>query len=114
MHPFKTILIAVVEFVIEDYGLKSAGGRAAAYVSGRGRMFILGGSELWRRSFRFEQPNQPGLDPFRVAEEPEVFRSELSRLLDDAALQFASELKPEGRPKGYEVDGEAGKSSLGR
>lgn len=122
---------AVVEYVIEDFGLKSVGGRATAYVSGRGRMFILGGSELWRQSFRLEQPNEPGLDPFRVAEEPELFRSELSRLLDAAAFQFAAELNPEGKPnlrqiqqeqpapktsepKGYEVDGEAGKSSLGR
>src|SRR5215831_7359833 len=115
---------SVVEFVIEDFGLKSANGRAASYVSGRGRMFILGGSELWRQSFRLEQPSQPGLDPFRVAQEPELFRSELSRLLDAAALQFAAELNPDAKPnlgqiqqeqpKGYEVDGEAGKSSLGR
>jgi len=115
---------SVVEFVIEDFGLKSANGRAASYVSGRGRMFIIGGSELWRQSFRLEQPSQPGLDPFRVAQEPELFRSELSRLLDAAALQFAAELNPEAKPnlgqiqqeqpKGYEVDGEAGKSSLGR
>ena len=89
---------SVVEFVIEDFGLKSADGRATAYVSGRGRMFVLDGSELWRQSFRLEQPNQPGLDPFRVAEEPEVYRSELSRLLDAAALQFAGELNPLGKP----------------
>ena len=89
---------SVVVFVIEDFGLKSAGGRAFAYVSGRGRMFILDGSELWRQSFRLEQPNQPGLDPFRVAEDPEVFRSELSRLLDTAALEFALELNPQGKP----------------
>lgn len=122
---------SVVEFVIEDYGLRSAEGRAGAYVSGRARMFFLGGSVLWRENFRFEQPRRPGLDPFRVAQEPELFRSELSRLLDAAAVDFAGELNPErapilrqiqqeqsapkpGEPKGYEVDGEAGKSSLGR
>ncbi len=123
---------SVVEFVIEDFGLKSAGGRAAAYVAGYGRLFVLGGPELWRYGFRLEDAKRPGLDPFQVPEEPEAFRTQLSRLLDAVALQFATELNPEGRPnlrqmqqeqpaapkasepKGYEVDGEAGKSSLGR
>lgn len=118
---------SIVEFVVEDYGLHSGQGRARAYVSGRARMFRLGGPVIWRDSFRLEQTAQPGLDPFRVAEEPDLFRTQFSQLLDAAAARFATELNPgggpilrqirqeqTGEPKGYEVDGEAGKSSLGR
>jgi hypothetical protein len=82
---------AVVEFVIQDYGLRSANGRAGAYVAGYGRMFLLEGSELWRQGFRLDQleSGTAGLDPFKVAQEPELFRAELAGLLDSAALQLA-------------------------
>jgi hypothetical protein len=89
---------AVVEFVIEDYGLRSAGGKASVYASGYGRMFILGGSELWRQSFRAADANRPALDPFKVAEEPELFRSEMAAVLDWVAVEFSRALNPEGRP----------------
>jgi hypothetical protein len=89
---------SVVEFVIEDYGMRSSGGRARAYVSGYGRMFLLGSSELWHESFRTESAEAPGLDPFQVGQEPELFRAELAKLLDSVALQFARDLNPEGRP----------------
>jgi hypothetical protein len=87
---------AIVEFVIQDYGLRSANGQVGAYVSGYGRMFLLGGSELWRQSFRLDQleANQGSLDPFRVAQEPELFRAELASLLDSAAAQLARGLSP--------------------
>ena len=89
---------AVVEFVIEDYGLRSAGGKASVYASGYGRMFMLGGSELWRQSFRAADPSRPALDPFKVAEDPELFRSELAVVLDSVAEEFSRALNPESRP----------------
>ncbi len=88
---------SVVEFVIQDYGLKSSNGRASAYVAGYGRMFMLGGSEVWRESFRVENASGPGLDPFKVGQEPELFRVELASVLDSVAVQFARDLNPEGR-----------------
>jgi hypothetical protein len=87
---------AVVELVIQDYGLRSVNGRAGVYVAGYGRMFLLGGSERWRQSFRLDQleANQGSLDPFQVAREPELFRAELATLLDSAAAQLARGLSP--------------------
>lgn len=89
---------AVLEFVIEDYGLRSAGGKASVYASGYGRMFMLGGSELWRQSFRATDANRTALDPFKVADDPELYRSELAAVLDSVAEEFSRALNPEGRP----------------
>jgi hypothetical protein len=89
---------SVVEFVIEDYGMKSSSGRAGAYLAGYGRMFMLGGSQVWRESFQVENQSSPGLDPFKVGQDPQLFRTELAALLDSVGLQFARDLNPEGRP----------------
>jgi len=89
---------AVLEFVIEDYGLRSAGGKASVFASGYGRMFMLGGSELWRQGFRATDANRAALDPFKVAEDPELYRSELTGVLDSVAEEFSRALNPEGRP----------------
>ncbi len=89
---------AVLEFVIEDYGLRSSGGKASAYASGYGRMFMLGGSELWRQSFHAADAGRPAMDPFKLAEDPELFRSEMAFVLDSVAVEFSRSLNPEGRP----------------
>lgn len=91
---------AVVELVIEDYGMRSEDGRAGTYVQGYGRMFRLDGrAEIWRRAFRADQveSGSPHVDPFRVAKEPQRFRAELTTLLDAVAMQFAKDLNPPGR-----------------
>jgi hypothetical protein len=87
---------AIVEFVIQDYGLHSANGHAGAYVAGYGRMFVLGGSQVWRQSFRLDQleAGTSDLDPFQLAKDPELFRAQLSSLLEKAALQLARGLSP--------------------
>jgi len=87
---------AVVEFVVREYGMRSTGGHGGAYASGYGRLFFLGGGEIWRSSFSLDQISlgEPSLDPFEVAKHPEDFREALSRLLDQAAVQFAKELNP--------------------
>ncbi len=87
---------AVVEFVIEDFGMRSDDGHAGAYVVGYARMFRLEGGELYRRSFRSDAVSAglPHLDPFRVGKEPERFRNALVELLDAMAVQFAKDLQP--------------------
>ena len=100
---------SVVEFVIEDYGMKSANGRAGAYVAGYGRMFILEGSEVWRESFSVDSASRPDLDPFKVGQEPELFRAELAILLDAVAMQFSRDLNPERRPNVRQVQQPSGR-----
>ncbi|MHB8875450.1 MAG: hypothetical protein ACYC8T_17335 [Myxococcaceae bacterium] len=103
---------AVVEFVVEDYGMRSKNGRAGTYIEGYGRMFFLdGGGDVWRRSFRADQVDSlsPHVDPFRVAKDPVMFRTELTTLLDAVATQFAKDLNPPDRnvgPPPQNADGE--------
>jgi hypothetical protein len=103
---------AVVEFVIEDYGMRSEKGHAGAYLKGYGRMFRLDGrSELWRRPFKADQIDSgaPHLDPFKVGKDPELFRLALTSLLDGVVEQFAQDLTPKDRrggpplPEGVEM-----------
>ncbi len=91
---------AVVEFVVEDYGMRSEDGRAGAYIQGYGRMFRLDGGLLWFRRFRSDavEAKLPGVDPFRVAKQNGVpFRTELGSLIDAVATQFAKDLSPTDR-----------------
>jgi len=93
----------VVEFVIEDYGMRSDNGHAGAYLKGYGRMFRLAGrSEMWRRSFEVDQieAGAPHLDPFKVGKDPELFRQAITSLLDVVAEQFAQDLQPKDRRGG--------------
>jgi hypothetical protein len=93
----------VVEFVIQDYGMRSEDGRAGAYLVGFGRMFTLAGrEELWRREFRVDQrqAGAPHLDPFRVGKEPELFRQAMTAMLDEVSAQFARDLNPTSRTGG--------------
>jgi len=94
---------AVVEFVVEEYGIKSADGKAGAYIEGYGRMFELESrDELWRRPFHYDQVNDgtANLDPFRVGKEPELFRLALTTLLDKISADFAKDLSPPDRRGG--------------
>jgi hypothetical protein len=94
---------AVVEFVVQDYGMRSDDGHAGAYLKGYGRMFLLEGRrELWRRPFEVDQVELGAehLDPFKVGKDPELFRRAMTTLVDDVAAQFAKELNPEDRQGG--------------
>ncbi|WP_224249782.1 hypothetical protein [Hyalangium gracile] len=93
----------VVEFVIQDYGMRSDKGHAGAYLKGYGRMFRLDGrSEQWRRPFEVDQleAGAPHLDPFRVGKDPDLFRQAITSLLDGVAEQFAQDLTPKDRRGG--------------
>jgi hypothetical protein len=90
---------SVVEFVIQDYGMRSSNGRAGVYLHGYGRMFLLDGGEIWRRTFHFDQVEAKAehLDPFRVGKNPELYRQALADQLDAIAAVLAQDLNPPGR-----------------
>jgi len=91
---------AVVEFVIQSYGLKSEMGAAYAFFEGHARMFRLdSGAELWRTRIEVDgkKEGRPGLDPLRVAQEPELYQQEMSVLVDGLAETLAAELSPKDR-----------------
>lgn len=90
---------AVVELVVERYGMHSRSGRAGAFLEGHGRMFALDGGALWSRSFRVDQldGDAPHVDPFRVGKSPERFREAISGLIEVVATQLAADLNPSDR-----------------
>jgi hypothetical protein len=90
---------SVVELVVQKYGLKSKDGKAAAFIEGYGRLFLLGtGQELWRESFSEDgfRTGAPKLDPLRVARAPAQFREAVDALIDRVAEHFSKELSPRG------------------
>ena len=90
----------VVEFVVQDYGMRSRGGRAGVYIRGYGRMFRLTDrTEVWRRPFEVDRVDEkaPHLDPFKVAKDPELFRQEMRSMLDEIAARFVKDLTPRDR-----------------
>lgn len=99
---------AVVEFTVEEYGMRSDGGRAGAYARGWGRMFRLNsGGDVWYRSFRVDQleSDLDPIDPFNVAKEPRGrYRDAMSRLLDAVAEQFARDLNAGVRSEAREAE----------
>jgi hypothetical protein len=93
----------VVEFVVQEYGMRSQGGRAGAYVRGYGRMFTLDGrSEVWRRPFEVDQvaSGAAHLDPFKVGKNPGLFREAMTAMLDEVAQVFVKDLTPRDRRGG--------------
>ncbi len=88
---------AVVEIVIESYGMRSENGRAGCFLSGYGRMFMIeGGGNMWYRSFRADEvaSGQDSVDPFAVNKDPRVFRAHMSALIKAVGEQFAQDLQP--------------------
>ncbi len=93
----------IVEFVVQEYGMRSEDGRAGAYVRGYGRMFTLDGrSEVWRRPFEVDQVSAKAehLDPFKVGKNPDLFRQALTTMLDQVAGVFVKDLTPRDRRGG--------------
>ncbi|HZH77604.1 MAG TPA: hypothetical protein VEY88_16380 [Archangium sp.] len=93
----------VVEFVIQDYGMRSDKGRAGAYIRGYARMFRLNGrTELWRHPFQVDRVSEGSehLDPFKVGKEPMLFRQQITEMLDVLAERFAQDLTPKDRKPG--------------
>ena len=90
---------SVLEFVIQEYGMKSKEGKAAAYVRGYARLFKLKGGTLWSRAFDADGFKQKAgnLDPFRVAKEPMLYKDAMNGLVDAVAAQLARDLNPPDR-----------------
>jgi hypothetical protein len=87
---------ALVEFVIEEFGTRSQGGKTGAYMLGYGRMFRPHGGELWSRRFRVDtlEAGLPGVDPFKLAKDPGMWSHLMEEMLDGVAMQFAKDLSP--------------------
>jgi hypothetical protein len=104
---------AVVEFVIEEYGMRSEDGKAGVFAHGYGRMFRLDGGQIWRKSFDVDQVDAKtaSLDPFKVGKNPELFRGAMREVLETVAADFAQELgvrqgpaAPSQVPEGNELE----------
>jgi hypothetical protein len=92
---------AVLELVVQDYGLHSRDGHAQPFVAGYGRLFWLGGSEIWRHGFRRDRidVHVGGLDPFEVGKDPTRFRDAFGALIESVAEELANSLRgPPRRP----------------
>jgi hypothetical protein len=90
---------AVVEFVVQEYGMRSRDGGAFAHLRGYARMFRLDGGELWRTPFEEDGPHagREPLDPFLVAKEPERYRAEMVALIEAISTRLAAGLTPPDR-----------------
>lgn len=89
----------VVEIVIEEYGMRSSGGRAGAYLVGFARMFRIGGGTIYRRAFYSDDLDAglPHLDPFAVRRDAQLFANRIKQQIAGVATQIAKDLTPEGR-----------------
>jgi hypothetical protein len=91
---------AVVEIVIEDYGLRSEEGRVGAYLVGSARLFRIDGGELYHRHF-FSDDLKAGLeplDPFVVAKNPQLFGDRIQQMVAAIAAQVAADLSLGAEP----------------
>jgi hypothetical protein len=105
---------AVVEFVIERFGMRSENGHAGGFLEGYGRMVLLrDGREVWRRAFRVDQIDsaEPAVDPFAAAKEivlneskGTLYRTGMENMVDAVAALFAKDLSPTDRRGGSPVE----------
>jgi hypothetical protein len=106
---------AVVELVVEGYGIKNESGTNQTYVRGYGRMFLLAdGTELWRSDFvrsGFAQ-GLASLNPSAVQSNPGPYGDQLRALLDATAASLAVELTPPGRRGGRPTPSGTGEVSV--
>lgn len=89
----------VVEIVIEEYGMRSSGGKAGAYLLGFARMFRVGGGELYRRAFYSDDLDAglPHLDPFAVRRDAGLFAQRIKQMVAAVSVQIAKDLTPAER-----------------
>jgi hypothetical protein len=91
---------AVVELVIEDYGVRQEGPTVQAYLRGSARMFLLAdGSDLWRTTFE-RAAGLPSLEASALAKDAAPYGEQMRVLLDKTAQALALELTPPGRRGG--------------
>jgi len=94
---------SVVEFVIEEYGMRTEKGVTQTWVRGSGRMFRLGdGGEMWRSGFSGTSTDaglQP-LDPASLSSNPRAFHEQMVAVLDSVSVRLARQLSPTNRAGG--------------
>jgi hypothetical protein len=86
----------VVEIVVEEYGLRSEGGKAGAYLVGSARMYRLAGGEVYRRDF-FSDDLKAGLEPLdalAVLDDASLFASRIKQMISAIALHISKDLTP--------------------
>jgi len=94
---------SVVEFVIEEYGVRTEKGVPQTWVRGTGRMFRLGdGGEMWRSGFAgtSTEAGLAPLDPSTLAANPSPFHEQMVAVLDSVSLRLARQLSPSNRAGG--------------
>ncbi len=88
---------AVLEVVVQDYGVQAEGSAAQSFLRGYARLFLLSdGTELWRSEFQRSGTTQ-GLAPLKaaaLASNAEPYGDQLRALLDASALDLARQLSP--------------------
>ena len=94
---------SVVEFVIEEFGIRAEKGVPQTWVSGSGRMFRLSdGGELWRSGFsgNSTEAGLPPLDPSTLAGNTRPFKEQMVAVLDSVSARLARQLSPGATPPG--------------
>ena len=94
---------SVVEFVIEEYGVRTEKGVPQTWVRGKGRMFRLGdGGEIWSSGFagNSTEVGLPPLDPAALATDPRPFHEQMVAVLDSVSIRLARQLSPNATPPG--------------
>ncbi len=92
----------VVEIVVEEYGMRSKGGKAGAYVVGFARMFRIDGPTLYVRRFVSDDVSAglDHLDPFAVSKNATLFKDRVKQLVLAVSAQVAKDLTPAERREG--------------
>jgi hypothetical protein len=97
---------AVVEIVVQEYGMRSSNGRAGPFIKGYARMFRLADrSTIWFMRFHRDTVDAKAehLDPLQVGQNPELFSDRMRPVLDEIGAVFAKELTPKDRRGGPPV-----------
>lgn len=89
----------VIEIVVEEFGMRSEGGRAGVFLKGHARMFRIDGGELYHRYFVSDDIHAglDHLDPFAVAKNSALFADRVKQMLNAIAEQIAKDLTPAER-----------------
>jgi len=87
---------AVLEVLVEDYGLRSEQGRAGAFLVGSARLFRPDGGTLYLRRFVSDEVTfqLESADPFAVARDASLFARRLEPILAAVAQQILGDLGP--------------------
>ncbi len=87
---------AVLEVLVEDYGLRSEKGRCGAYLVGTASLTRLDGGTLYLRRFVSDEVTfeLESADPFAVARDASLFARRLEPILAAVAQQLVADLSP--------------------